>query len=129
MVTAELYILYGFLAFICLLLIAILGMLYRQGRAIGRLEGQFDGLNGRINGLTARIERLEEQMANLREQVAEVRGLLVSLHERVDLLMRHRHDDAAASSSLPKKSPQIEHADARQLCHNLDDPVKLVWLS
>ena len=42
MITAELYILYGFLAFICLLLIAILGMLYRQGRAIGRLEGQFE---------------------------------------------------------------------------------------
>ena len=30
----------------------------------------------------------------------------------------------AASSSLPKKSPQIEHADTRQLCHNPDDPGK-----
>ena len=103
MVTAELYILYGFLAFICLLLIAILGMLYRQGRAIGRLEGQFDGLNGRINGLTARSERLEEQMANLREQVAEVRGLLVSLHERMDLLMRHRPDDAGRVVITPEE--------------------------
>ena len=103
MITAELYILYGFLAFICLLLIAILGMLYRQGRAIGRLEGQFEGLNGRINGIEARIDRLEEQMANLREQVAEIRGLLVSLHERVDLLMRHRHDDAGRVVITPEE--------------------------
>lgn len=28
-----------------LLLIAILGILYSRGRAIGRLEGRFDGLN------------------------------------------------------------------------------------
>ena len=110
MVTAELYILYGFLAFMSLLLIAILGMLYRQGRAIGRLEGQFEGLNGRINslnerinGIEARIDRLEEQMANLREQVAEIRGLLVSLHERVDLLMRHRHDDAGRVVITPEE--------------------------
>lgn len=103
MITAELYILYGFLAFICLLLIAILGMLYRQGRAIGRLEGQFEGLNGRMNGIEARIDRLEEQMANLREQVAEIRGLLVSLHERMDLLMRHRHDDAGRVVITPEE--------------------------
>ena len=120
-ITSELYILYGFLAFISLLLVAILGMVYRQGRAIGQLEGQFDGLNERINGLnqqmrdmnaridgvetslTARIDRLEEQMANLREQVAEVRGLLVSLHERVDLLMRHRHDDAGRVVITPEE--------------------------
>ena len=114
MITAELYILYGFLAFISLLLVAILGAIYRQGRAIGRLEGQISGLSqqmrdmtARIDGveasLTARIERLEEQMANLREQVAEIRGLLVSLHERVDLLMRHRHDDVGRVVITPEE--------------------------
>ena len=42
-------------------------------------------------------------MANLREQVAEVRGLLVSLHERVDLLLRHRHDDSGRVVITPEE--------------------------
>ncbi len=124
MMTPADYYLLGLLSFIALLLIAILGTLYRQGRAIGRLEGQFDGLNERINGLNeringlneringlnerisslaARIERLEEQMAALRAEMGEVRGLLVSLHERVDLLMRHRHDDAGRVVITPEE--------------------------
>ena len=64
-------------------------------------------MTARVDGvetsLTARIDRLEEQMANLREQVAEIRGLLVSLHERVDLLMRHRHDDAGRVVITPEE--------------------------
>ena len=121
MMTPADYYLLGLLSFIALLLIAILGILYRQARAIGRLEGQINGLNQRIDGLneridglsgridgvetslTARIERLEEQMANLREQVAEIRGLLLSLHERMDLLMRHRHDDAGRVVITPEE--------------------------
>ncbi len=96
MVTAELYILYGFLAFICLLLIAILGALYRQGLSIGRIEGE-------LRTLTARIERLEEQMGTVREQLAEVRGLVVAMHERMDLLMRHRHNDAGRVVITPEE--------------------------
>ncbi len=110
MMTPADYYLLGLLSFIALLLIAILGILYRQGRAIGRLEGQFDGLNERINGLNerinslaARIERVEEQMAALRAEMGEVRGLLVSLHERVDLLMRHHHDDAGRVVIIPEE--------------------------
>ena len=162
MITQADYYLFGFLGFIVLLLIAILGVLYRQSRTIGRLEGQFnslgqqmrdmnDSLTARIDGvesrltaridgvesrltaridgvesrltaridgvesrltaridgvesrLTARIERLEEQMVALREQVAEIRGLLISLHERVDLLMRHRHDDVGRVVITPEE--------------------------
>lgn len=114
MLTPADYYLLGLLSFIALLLIAILGILYRQSRAIGRLEGQINGFNQQMremtvgiddvkSSLTVRIERLEEQMANLREQVAEVRGLLVSLHERVDLLMRHRHDDAGRVVITPEE--------------------------
>ena len=108
------YYLIALLSFIALLLIAILGILYRQGRAIGRLEGEIHGLTARIDGLssridgveaklTARIERLEEQMATLRAEVAEIRGLLISLHERVDLLMRHRHDDSGRVVITPEE--------------------------
>lgn len=117
MMTPADYYLLGLLSFIALLLIAILGILYRQGRAIGRLEGQFDGLNERINGLNeringlneringieARIDRLEEQIVNLREQLAEVRGMMVALHERMDLLVRHRHDDAGRVVITPEE--------------------------
>lgn len=96
MITSELYILYGFLAFISLLLIAILGVLYRQGRSIGRIEGE-------IRTLTSRVERLEDQIGTVREQLAEVRGLMVALHERMDLLMRHRHDDTGRVVITPEE--------------------------
>ena len=92
MITAELYILYGFLAFICLLLIVILGVLYRLSRDIGELKS-----------MIPRIERLEEQMGTVREQLAEVRGLVVAMHERMDLLMRHRHDDAGRVVITPEE--------------------------
>ena len=90
MITAELYILYGFLAFMSLLLIAILGALYRQSRDIGELKS-----------IIPRVGRLEEQMGTVREQLAEVRGLLMAMHERMDLLMRHHHDDAGRVVIVP----------------------------
>ena len=106
MLTPADYYLLGLLSFIALLLIAILGILYRQSRAIGRLEGQI-----------ARIERLEqemvnfreqladfrEQLADFREQLAEVRGLMRALHDRMDLLTRHRHDDAGRVVITPEE--------------------------
>ena len=42
-------------------------------------------------------------MAALRAEVAEIRGLLISLHERVDLLMRHRHDDSGRVVITPEE--------------------------
>ena len=90
MIAAELYILYGFLAFISLLLVAILGALYRQSRDIGELKS-----------IIPRVGRLEEQMGTVREQLAEVRGLVVAMHERMDLLMRHHHDDAGRVIIVP----------------------------
>ena len=92
MVTAELYILYGFLAFICLLLIVILGVLYRLSRDIGELKS-----------MIPRIERLEAQIGTVREQLAEVRGLMVAMHERMNLLMRHHHDDAGRVVITPEE--------------------------
>ena len=42
-------------------------------------------------------------MSALREQVAEIRGLLMSLNNRVDLLMGHRHDDAGRVVITPEE--------------------------
>ena len=86
----ELYILYGFLAFICLLLVTLIGIQLRQSRDIGELKS-----------LIPRVERIEEQMGNLREQLGEARGMLINLNSRIDLLMRHHHNDAGQVVIVP----------------------------
>ena len=114
MTAGEDYILYAFLAFISLLLVTILGVLYRQSRDIGELKGLFDGLSTRMDRFESRIDqrmdqfearmdRFEQQLAALSEQVAEIRGMMISLHERMDLLMRHRHDDAGRVVITPEE--------------------------
>jgi uncharacterized coiled-coil protein SlyX len=103
MTAGEDYILYAFLAFISLLLVTILGVLYRQSRDIGELKGLFDGLSTRMDRFDARMDRFEQQLAALSEQVAEIRGMMISLHERMDLLMRHRHDDAGRVVITPEE--------------------------
>lgn len=97
-ITTADYVLYGFLAFIGLLQVAIVVALWRQGRDIGELKGDVRGVNQRLDGLTARVERLEDRVGRLEETVAalgretsETKGLVMALHERVDLVMRHRH--------------------------------------
>ena len=103
MVASELYILYGFLAFISLLLVTLVGFQIRQSFTMGRIVGE-------LRTLTARVERLEEQMVNFREQladfreqIAEVRGMMRALHDRMDLLTRHRHDDAGRVVITPEE--------------------------
>ena len=130
------YIIYGFWAFISLVLVAMLAMLFRNTRDIGELRGEFRGIHtrldetnqritetnqrieevninltnrinsveSRIESIERRIENLEQSVASLRENVAretgEIRGMLQALHERVDLVMRHRHDDASGEVVL-----------------------------
>ena len=122
-ITVNAYILYGLIGFLGLLQIATLGAVLRLGFVVGRQQGEIsgihvriddlrdslisriDGLASRIDGLAARIDRVEEQVANLREQVAENRGLLLALHERVGLIMRHRHDDITGAVILTPTVP------------------------
>ena len=92
MITAEFYILYGFLGFICLLLVMLIGILRRQSRDIGELKS-----------MIPRVERLEDQIGTVRQQLAEVRGLVAAMHDRMDLLMRHRHDDAGRVVITPEE--------------------------
>ena len=127
--TVDPYIIYGFWAFISLVLVAMLAMLFRNTRDIGELRGEFRGihtrldetnrritetnqrieevntnLTNRMDRLERRIENLEQSVTALRERVAretgEIRGMLQALHERVDLVMRHRHDDASGEVIL-----------------------------
>lgn len=106
MLTPADYYLLGLLSFIALLLIAILGILYRQSRAIGRLEGQIariERLEQEMVNFREQLDNFREQMADFREQLAEVRGLMRALHDRMDLLMRHRHDDAGRVVITPEE--------------------------
>ena len=111
MTPTDIYILYGFLGFMSLMLLAMFGFLVRLAISVGRIEGQLSGLtdrvNGqsdRINGLENRIERLEGQMVALIKEVAEIKGMLISLHERVDLLMRHQHNEAGQVVIVPAEA-------------------------
>ena len=100
MVTADLYILYGFQAFICLLLVTVIVILVRQSAAIGRLEG----LIPRVEKLEQDIGSLRDQLGDLREQVAELKGILLGVNDRIDLLMRHRHDGAGRVVIVPEEA-------------------------
>lgn len=40
-------------------------------------------------------------MGDIREQLGEVRGMLISLNSRIDLLMRHYHNDAGQMVIVP----------------------------
>ena len=102
-ITLADYVQYGFLAFIALLLVAMVVALIRQSGAIGELKGEVRGINLRLDEmskshsermdvLTTRVERLEDGLSALAREVSEIKGLLLALHQRVDLVMRHRHE-------------------------------------
>ena len=57
-------------------------------------------LDARMDRLDARMDRLDAGLADLREQVGQVRGLLTALHQKVDLLMTHRHDETSGAVLL-----------------------------
>ena len=98
-ITTADYIQYGFLAFICLLLVSLVIAVLRQSRDIGEIKGtlsglqrQIDDIKGGIQSLSGRVERLEQTVASHTGTIGEIKGLLLALHQRMDLVMRHRHD-------------------------------------
>ncbi len=54
----------------------------------------------RMDALTARVERLEDGLSALAREVSEIKGLLLALHQRMDLVMRHRHEPEAGQVIL-----------------------------
>ena len=57
-----------------------------------RIEALSKSVSERMDALTARVERLEDGFSALAREVSEVKGLLLALHQRMDLVMRHRHE-------------------------------------
>ena len=91
-ITLADYIQYGFMAFICLLLITLVAGMFRQFRDSGETHGRLSGLEKQLSDLAGRVANLEQNMMTLTGEVGEVKGLVRALHQKVDLLMRHRHD-------------------------------------
>jgi chromosome segregation ATPase len=112
-ITTADYVQYGFMAFMSLLLVAIIIGMWRQSRDIGEMKAELRGVNRRIDELAERVGRLaegvgrleervgrleervgrlEETVASLAREIGETKGLLLALHERVNLVMRHRHE-------------------------------------
>ena len=91
-ITLADYIQYGFMAFMSLLMVAMFVALLRQGRDIGELKGRLTALERQVGELTARVNRLEEALMTLVGEVGEVKGSVQALHQKVDLVMRHRHE-------------------------------------
>lgn len=96
-VVVNAYILHAFMGVIVLLLIALLGAVFRMLFIMGGLQSEISALwraigevRQEIAGVRQEITELREQMSQLRERVAENRGLLLNVHQRIDLLMRHR---------------------------------------
>ena len=82
----------------------------RQDNASIRQE--MNGIRQEMNGLrqdNASIRQemnvIHREMGNLREQVAENRGLILAIHERIDLVMRHRHDADTGAIVLTPTEP------------------------
>ena len=105
-------ILFAIMGFQGLLVVTMLVAVLRLSSVVGRLEGRIDGIweelrniRQEVAGLREQVAGLREQVAGLREQVGEVRGLLRALHERVDLVLRHRHDDQSGAVMLTPAEP------------------------
>ena len=135
-VTVNAYILYAFMGVIVLLLIAILGavfrMLYVMGglkaeiaglwRAIGEIRQDIADLREQVVQLREDVSRLKEQVSRLQEQVfqlwqgfpqlreqtTENRGLLLDLHRRMDMIVRHRHDADTGNVVVTPAAPEPE---------------------
>ena len=79
MITQADYYLFGFLGFIVLLLIAILGALYRQGRAIGRLEGQVSAFSQQMREMDERLmARIDDVQSGLTTRIEGVQSSLTA---------------------------------------------------
>ena len=132
--STEFYILYGFLAFMSLMLSIAVGYLIRLFFVVGKQNGQLNSLVVQFNRLEVKVEentkaiadgRLElaatsenlqrqiaassentqRQIATLSERVTEVRTIIFGINERINLLMRHRHDSVGQMYIVPEETP------------------------
>ena len=84
----------------------------RQDNA--NLRQEMDGIRQEMNGIRQEMNDLRQEMndlrqdnASIRQELGNLRGLLLALHERIDLVMRHRHDETGAVVLIPTESAPV----------------------
>ena len=115
------YLIYAGISFFFLFLLVMLGAILRLSVQVGKIDGRLSGLETAVaelrqdnasirqemSILRQEISDLREQVSDLREQVAEIRGMLRASHERIDLVMRHRHDETGATVLTPTEPAPV----------------------
>lgn len=133
-------ILYGFIGFICLMLLALVGFGYRQSRAIGeirgdirRLETQIDGTNARIDDLRTdlgrRIDetnaRIDEVRTDLGRRIDETNGRIDETNARVDETRNHL-DRRIENQETSIRALHREVGEVKGMQYSLYDRLDLV---
>ena len=104
-ISTEFYILYGFLAFMSVILAALTVAVIRLSFVVGRQNGQLTSLNERVGRLEVKVDENTKAISDLNERVAEIRTLIFGINDRINLLMRHRHDGVGRVYLVPEETP------------------------
>ena len=104
-ISTEFYILYGFLAFMSVILAALTVAVIRLSFVVGRQNGQLTGLTERVGRIEVKVDENTKAISDLNERVAEIRTLIFGINERINLLMRHRHDGVGRVYIIPEETP------------------------
>ena len=104
-ISTEFYILYGFLGFMSVILVALTVAVIRLSFVVGRLNGQLTGLTERVGRLEVKVDENTKAISDLNERVAEIRTMIFGINERINLLMRHRHDGVGRVYIIPEETP------------------------
>ena len=104
-ISTEFYILYGFLAFMSVILAALTVAVIRLSFVVGRQNGQLTSLNERVGRLEVKVDENTKAISDLNGRVAEIRTMIFGINDRIHLLMRHRHDGVGRVYIIPEETP------------------------
>ena len=74
---------------------------------MNELRREMNDLRREMNDLRQEMNGLHRDNASIRQELGNLRGLIVALHERIDLVMRHRHDETGAVVLTPTEAAPV----------------------
>ena len=105
--TVHPYLIYAGITFFFMLLLGLLAAILRVSVQVAKIDGRLSGLETAVAELRQDNANIRQEVNALREQVAEIRGMLRAIHERIDLVMRHRHDETGAVVLTPTEPAPV----------------------
>ena len=117
-VTVNPYILYSMIGVNILVMITMMGVLFRVLYVVGNLAGRVTALEksladfrqdmaAHVIRLDTRIDQLGIRIDRIGAALGELRGMVMALNQKIDLLMRHRHDAVSRDVLLAPTAPEI----------------------